>query len=106
MTVAPQVKGAVYTIENNPGRAAVAPVIGQTEGPRITTAWVIFRYQGWVAGKWVFYIGVDRIIVTLHLPVAGYRNVLFCTQLRVKPRRWYLSWSIKQDKLPLAIQVD
>ena len=106
VTVAPKIKGAVYTIENNSGRATFAPVPGQIKGPGIAADWVIFGHDRRGAGESVFHIGVNRIIVTLSLPVAGYCNVLFCARIRVLPRRRYVFGSIKQVKLPLAIQVD
>ena len=66
--VAPQIKSAVYAVEAHP-HLFVEPVIGQLEVARVAAGRVVVGHPWRFARKRVFNIGVDRIVVTLQLPV-------------------------------------
>ena len=77
MTVTPDKKCAIDTVEDEPGLINQITLI-EPETPPVTTGRIVLRNDRRRCGKRVLHVGIDGFVVLLKLPVSGHPYAVRC----------------------------
>ncbi len=102
--VAPQVKGGIDAVEDNAALPGSEPLRVNIECERITSGGVICRHKRGIHRNRVGDVGINRRIVTQHLPVRGNRHVVRAVEILRNPAFRNGFRAVKVAEFPDAVQ--
>ena len=107
--VAPEIKGTIDTIKNNTNCFFCLPLFRHCKVSQITSRWIFIRRDWGRTWKRILHVGVDRLVITLQLPVTRHLNItktgLRCVR-RLVPAISDVHRACKQFELPLTVKTE